>query len=133
MQEGAGTKPNQGAIGVQFQTPLRTNLETTYMDNGNSVWSGRDLLGSEPLRNQYLNPIARGISGDFIRWDEEIKVLKKLLNKLPDKVYSAGGSGYTFKGRPVRSQLDVEALLEKELPSKYVPVSCFVCPVCTSS
>ena len=43
-------------------------------------------------------------------------------------MYGAGGSGYTFEGKPVRSQLDVEALLEKELPSKYVPVSCFVCP-----
>ena len=34
---------------------------------------------------------------------------------------------YTFEGRPVRTQLDVKALLEKELPTKYVFVSCFVC------
>ena len=33
-----------------------------------------------------------------------------------------------IEGKPVRSQMDVEALLEKELPSKYIPVSCFVCP-----
>ena len=43
-------------------------------------------------------------------------------------MYGAGGASYLFKGKPVRSQLDVEALLEKELPSKYIPVSCFVCP-----
>ena len=49
------------------------------------------------------------------------------MNELRDKVYGEGGSGYTFEGRPVRSQLDVEALLEKELPSKYVSVSCFMC------
>ena len=34
---------------------------------------------------------------------------------------------YTFEGRTVRTQLDVKTLLEKELPTKYVPVSCFVC------
>ena len=27
-----------------------------------------------------------------------------------------------------KKQLDIEALLEKELPMKYVPLSCFVCP-----
>ena len=63
-----------------------------------------------------------------MRFADEIKDLRNLLTELRDKVYGAGGSGYTFEGKPVRSQLDVEALLEKELPSKYVPVSCFVCP-----
>ena len=128
IQEGSNSKPNQGETGVQFQTPLRTNPESTYMGNANTIQSGRELLDSEPLRNQDLNPIARGASGDSTRWNEEIKVLRKLMNELGNKVYGEGGSGYTFEGRPVRSQLDVEALLEKELPSKYVPVSCFVCP-----
>ena len=58
---------------------------------------------------------------------DEIKILWDLLTELWDKVYGAGGAGYMFEGKPVHNQLDVEALLEKELPSKYVPVSCFVC------
>ena len=59
---------------------------------------------------------------------EEIGTLRTLLNELRDKVYGSGGSGYIFYGHPICSQLDVEALLEKELPTKYAPVSCFVCP-----
>ena len=83
---------------------------------------------SEPLGNQDSNTIAQGVSFPSTRIDDEIKVLRKLLNELCDKVYGAGGASYLFEGKPVRSQLDVEALLEKELPTKYVPVSCFVCP-----
>ena len=86
------------------------------------------MMNPELLLTQGSN----GGAGDGIatstRLHEEIKVLRNLLSELCDKVYGAGGAGYTFEGKPVRSQLDVEALLEQELPSKYVPVSCFVCP-----
>lgn len=128
MQEKANAKtPPQGTAGVQFQTPLRGNPET-YMRSGNPTPSGRESMDSEPMGNQDSNPIARRVTVPSTRMDEEIKMLRKLLNELRDKVYGSGGSGYVFEGKPVRSQLDVEALLEQELPSKYVPVSCFVCP-----
>ena len=120
MQEGSNAKPTQGNSSVQFQTPLRCNPET-YMETGGQTLSGRD-------SNQDSNPSAPGAAFPSTRIDEEIKSLRKLLSELRDKVYGSGGATYVFEGRPVRSQLDVEALLEKELPSKYVPVSCFVCP-----
>ena len=82
----------------------------------------------EPRSNQDSNLNSQGLAGEPTQLSEEIKVLWKLLNELCKKVYGAGGSGYTFEGRPICSQLDVEALLEKELPEKYVPMSCFVCP-----
>ena len=125
IQEGPNLQPSQGATSVQFQTPMRANPESAYMDDANASRSGR---GSDPLRNQDSNTTAGGASLDSTRFEEEIKALRKLMNELRDKVYGEGGSGYTFEGKPVRSQLDIEALLEKELPSKYVPVSCFVCP-----
>ena len=77
IQEGSNSKPNQGATGVQFQTPLRTNPESTYMGNANTAQSGRELLDSEPLRNQDSNSIACGVSGDSTRWNKEIKVFEK--------------------------------------------------------
>ena len=126
VQEGTGSNPSQGA-GVQFQTTVRPNLGT-YMDPADSIPSGRDMMDSEPPANQDSNLLSRGASVNSTCLDKEIKVLRKLLNELHDKVYGAGGSGYTFKGRPIGSQLDVEALLEKELPEKYVPLSYFVCP-----
>ena len=83
---------------------------------------------TEILQNQNLNSVASGTSIGPTHLQEEVGTLRKLLNELKDKVYGSGESGYVFDGRPIRSQLDVEALLEKELPAKYVPVSCFVCP-----
>ena len=111
--------PPRGTTGVQFQTPLRCNPET-YMRSGNPTLSGRESMDSEPLGNQDSNPIARGVTIPSTRMNDEIKMLRKLLNELCDKVYGSGGSGYVFEGKPVRSQLDMEALLEKELPSNYV-------------
>ena len=78
-------------------------------------------------QNQDLNPYTWEVTGGSTCFGEEIKVLRKLLNELGNKAYGAGGSGYVFEGKPIQSQLDVEALLEKELPTKYVPVSCLVC------
>ena len=127
LQEGTRAKPTQSNAGVQFQTPLRSNPET-YMGGLGSTPLGRESTGSEGLGNQDSNLNPAGATFPSTRLDEEIKGLRKLLNELREKVYGAGGSGYSFEGKPVRSQLDVEALLEKELPSKYVPVSCFVCP-----
>ena len=120
MQEGSNAKPTQGNSSVQFQTPLRCNPET-YMETRSQTPSGRD-------SNQDSNPSAPGAIFPSTRIDNEIKSLRKLLGELRDKVYRAGGATYIFEGKPVRSQLDVEALLKKELPTKYVPVSCFVCP-----
>ena len=126
MQEGASANPGQGT-GVQFLTPLRNADKYISM---NHVPSGREMMDSETLSNQDSNRGAGAASGNSMLLNEEIKVLELqgLLNKLKDEVYGSGGSGYTFEGKPVRSQLDVTALLEKELPSKYVLVSCFMCP-----
>ena len=85
------------------------------------------MMDSEPSQNQDLNSFAQGASTDSTRLDDKIKALQKLLNELRDKVSGLGGAGYTFGCKPVQSQLDVQSLLEKELPSKYVPVSCFMC------
>ena len=126
MQEGTGSNPTQ-ATGVQFRTPIRPSTDI-YMDSSNPIRSGGDAMDLEPRSNQDSNSNAPGTTGETTQLQEEIKGLRKLLNELREKVYGAGGSGYTFEGRPIRSQLDVEALLEKELPGKYVPVSCFVCP-----
>ena len=105
---------NRGTAGVQFQTPVRTDLDTIYMTrNGTPIQSGRDLRGSESLKNQDSNLVTGGSSGGSTRMGDKIKVLRKLLYELQDKVYRSGGSGYTFQGRPVQSQLYVEALLEK--------------------
>ena len=124
IQEGSSANPGQGTA-VQFQTPLR-KLDTYISARG--VSSGRKMMDSEPLLNQASNQGAGGGSGNSTLLSNEIKVLQDLLNELHDKVYGTGGSGYTFEGKPVQSQLNVEALLEKELPSKYVLVSSFVCP-----
>ena len=112
--------------GVQFETPKR-NPDSIYGQSPASHLSGREMPDQNP-QNQDSNRHARGAVDDSARFNSELKTLRKLLNELRDKVYGAGGSGYVFEGKPIRSQLDVEAMLEKELPSKYVPVSCFVCP-----
>ena len=125
MNVGATPKPREG-MGVQFETPRR-NPESIYGQSATSMSVDRGMLGSEP-RNQDSNTNSSAFVADSTRFGEEIKSLRKLLNELRDKVYGAGGAGYVFEGKPIRSQLDVEALLEKELPTKYVPVSCFVCP-----
>ena len=126
LHEDPSSNPTQGA-GVQFQTPVR-NPDTYISGSGMGSLSGRGMMGSNPPSNQDSNRGAGVNSASSTRIDDEIKDLRSLLTELRDKVYGAGGAGYTFEGKPVRSQLDVEALLEKELPSKYVPVSCFVCP-----
>ena len=115
MHEGsASVSANQGTTGVQFQTPVRIDPDTIYMTrNGTPIQSERDLRGSEPLKNQDSNLVTSGSSGGSTRMGDKIKVLRKLLYELQDKVYRSGGSGYTFQGRPVQSQLYVEALLEK--------------------
>ena len=56
------------------------------------------MMDSEPLVNQDLNQGAGGAISNATRLGEEIKVLRNLLTKLRDKVYGAGGSGYTFEG-----------------------------------
>ena len=124
IQEDASKNPSQGS-GVHFQTPLRN--PDTYI-SGRGVLPGRGMQNAGSSLNQDSNRGAGDCGGNSTRIDDEIKVLRDLLTELRDKVYGDGGAGYTFEGKPVRSQLDVEALLEKELPSKYVPVSCFVCP-----
>ena len=126
VQEGTGSGLGQGT-GVQFQTPIRPSSDT-YMDSSNPIQLGGGTMEVDPRSNQDLNPSGQDATSDPTQLSEEIKVLRKLLHELRDKVFGAGGSGYTFKGRPICSQLDVEALLEKELPRKYVPVSCFICP-----
>ena len=124
IQEDPSKNPTQGT-GVHFQTPLRN--PDPYI-SGRGAPSGGGIAVSGSPSNQDSIRGAGGNNDDSTRIAEEIKVLRGLLAELRDKVYGSGGSGYTFGGKPVRSQLDVEALLEKELPSKYVPVSCFVCP-----
>ena len=123
LQEDPSSNPPQGP-GVQFRTPVRNQ---PYV-SGNAAVTGREMMDSEPLVTHDSNRGAGDDTATATRINEEIKVLRNLLSELRDKVYGAGGAGYTFEGKPVRSQLDVEALLEQELPSKYVPVSCFVCP-----
>ena len=127
LQEDLGSKPGQGAS-VQFQTPVRANPD--------NVGSEMNLIGMEVPRNNNtgfpsMNLDLNLSSSNLVApscLDDEAKLLQKMLNKIRNKVYRSGGTGYTFEGKPVQSQLNVEALLEKELLSKYVPVSSFVCP-----
>ena len=100
MQEGAGVN-SQGNTGFQFQTPLRSNPETYMGGSGNPVPLGSAPAVSESLGNQDSNSIGCGINFPSTRLDDEIKVLRKLLNELCDKVYGSGGASYVFEGRPV--------------------------------
>ena len=89
IHDDLGSKPNQG-VGVQFQTPVRSNPEATYMKSMGSAPSGRDMMSSESSRNQDLHLLACGASFAPMHLQEEIGTLRKLLNKLRDKVYKYG-------------------------------------------